>query len=79
MASIPGLDVEIMEIVPQVDSKITKKPLKDCNFPRYAISGAIRRGDSALIPSGDTQIKEGDRVVVIALPRAIAEVEKLFK
>ena len=79
MASIPGLDVEIIEIVPQAGSKITKKPLKDCHFPRYAISGAIRRGDSALIPTGNTQVKEGDRVVVIALPQAISEVEKLFK
>jgi len=79
MASIPGLDAEILEIVPLSNSKITKKPLKNCHFPHYAIAGAIRRGDSALIPSGNTQIQEGDRVVVISLPRAIAEVEKLFK
>jgi trk system potassium uptake protein TrkA len=79
MASIPGLDAEIMEIVPKADSKITRKPLKDCHFPRYAIAGAIRRGDSALIPTGNTQVQEGDRVVVISLPKAIAEVEKLFK
>jgi trk system potassium uptake protein TrkA len=79
MASIPGLDAEIMEFVPQVHSKITKKPLKNCHFPRYAIAGAIRRGDSALIPTGDTQIQEGDRVVVISLPKVIAEVENLFK
>ena len=79
MASIPGLDAEIMEIVPQADSKITKKPLKDCHFPRYAIAGAIRRDDSVLIPTGNIQIEEGDRVVVISLPRAISEVEKLFK
>jgi len=79
MASIPGLDAEIMEIVTQANSKITKKPLKDCHFPRYAIAGAIRRGDSALIPTGHTQVQEGDRVVVISLPKAIAEVEKLFR
>jgi trk system potassium uptake protein TrkA len=79
MASIPGLDAEILEIVPLPNSKITKKPLKNCHFPPYAIAGAIRRGDNALIPSGDTQIQAGDRVVVITLPKAIAEVEKLFK
>jgi len=79
MASIPGLDAEIMEIVPQPNSKITKKPLKDCHFPHYAIAGAIRRDASVLIPTGDIQIEEGDRVVVISLPRAISEVEKLFK
>ncbi len=79
MASIPGLDAEIMEIVTQAGSKITKKPLMDCHFPRYAIAGAIWRGDSSLIPTGDTQIQEGDRVIVISLPKAIAEVEKLFK
>ncbi len=79
MASIPGLDAEIMEIVPQPNSKVTRKPLKDCHFPRYAIAGAIRRGDVSMIPTGDTQVQEGDHVVVISLPKAIAEVEKLFK
>ncbi|MFC2161172.1 Trk system potassium transporter TrkA [Acidobacteriota bacterium] len=79
MASIPGLDAEIMEIVPQPNSKITRKPLKNCHFPHYAIAGAIRRGDTLIIPMGDTQVQEGDHVVVISLPKAIAEVEKLFK
>ena len=79
MASIPGLDAEILELVPQPGSKITKKSLKDCHFPRYALAGAIRRGDSVLVPTGDIQIEEGDRVVVISLPKAITEVEKLFK
>jgi trk system potassium uptake protein TrkA len=79
MASIPGLDAEIIEIVPRPGSKVTKKPLKDCHFPRYAIAGSIWRGDSILIPTGDTTIQEDDRVIVISLPKAIAEVEKLFK
>jgi len=79
VASIPGLDAEIMEIVPQANSRIIKKTLKDCHFPRYAIAGAILRGDSAVIPTGDTQVLEGDRVVVISLPKAVAEVEKLFR
>ena len=79
LASIPGLDAEILEIVPQAGSKITKKPLKNCHFPRYALAGAIRRGDSVLVPTGDIQIQEGDRVVVFSLPQAITEVEKLFR
>ena len=78
LASIPGLDAEILEIVTQVNSKITRKRLKDCHFPRYALAGAIRRGDSVMVPTGDIQIEEGDRVVIIALPKAVCEVEQLF-
>ena len=47
-------------------------------LPKGAILGAVVRGDDIFIPVGTTQIQEGDRVVTIALPPAIREVEKLF-
>ena len=79
MATIPGVDADILEIVPHSGSKITRKPLKDIHFPRNAIVGAVRRENEVIIPRGDTQIKVGDRVVIFSLPRALMEVEKLFQ
>jgi trk system potassium uptake protein TrkA len=79
MASIPGVNAEIIEIIPKVGSKITKKSLKNIQFPRAAIVGAVQRGDKIMIPAGDTQIKAKDRVVVFSLPSVLAEVEKLFE
>jgi trk system potassium uptake protein TrkA len=78
IASIPGIEAEIIEIIPQENSKITRKPLKNIHFPKYAMVGAVRRQDDVIIPVGDTLIQEGDRVVIFTLPTAILEVEKLF-
>jgi len=79
VASIPGLDAEIIEIIPRKGSKITKQPLKSLNFRQSAILGAVTRNNDVIIPTGDTQVQIGDRVVVFSLTKAVAEVEKLFK
>jgi len=79
VASIPGLDAEIIEIIPCKGSKITKQPLKSLHFWPSAILGAVTRNNEVIIPSGDTQLQAGDRVVIFSLPKAVADVEKLFK
>ena len=79
IATIPGVHAEILEIIPKNHSKIVKRKLKNVTFPRSAMVGAVLRDDDVVIPSGDTQIRPGDRVVVFSLPRAVEEVEKLFK
>ncbi len=79
IASIPGIEADIIEIKAQYNSKITKKPLKNVQFPHFAIVGAVQRNKEVLIPTGDTQINSGDRVVIFTMPNALSEVEKLFK
>jgi trk system potassium uptake protein TrkA len=77
--SIPGLDAEIIEIIPQKGSKITKHQLKNLHVRPSAIFGSVTRNNKVIIPTGETQIETGDRVVIFALPKAVAEVEKMFK
>lgn len=79
VATIPGVEAEIIEIIPHSNSRIVKKPLKKIHFPRSAIVGAVHRNNTVMIPRGDTQIQPGDRVVIFALPSAISAVEQLFE
>ncbi|MBD3160869.1 MAG: Trk system potassium transporter TrkA [Candidatus Eisenbacteria bacterium] len=79
VATIPGIEAEIIEIVAGKHSVITRKKLRNTKFPRSAILGAVRRENDVIIPTGETQIRPGDRVVIFSLPRALGEVEKLFK
>ena len=79
VASIPGLNAEILEIIPRNGSKITKQPLKSLHFRSSAILGAVTRNDDVIIPTGDTQVQAGDHVIIFSLPKAVADVEKLFK
>lgn len=78
IATIPGVAAEIVEISARNHSAITKRRLRNVTFPRNAILGAVRRGDEVMIPTGDTQIRPGDSVVVFCTRNALADVNKLF-
>jgi trk system potassium uptake protein TrkA len=78
LATIPGVDAQIIEYIAK-SGKIIEKPLKNVQFPKGAIVGAVMHEDQMTVPKGDTQIRPGDRVVVFALPGALNELEKLFK
>lgn len=79
IATLPGVDAEVIEYVAQAGSKITQKPLKDIHFPKHGIVGAVLHNDKLVIPTGDTTIMDGDKVVVFTLPQALSEITKLFK
>jgi len=79
IASLPGIEAQCIEYIAKAGSKITKKKLRNIQFPQDAIVGAILHGDQVTIPKGETQVAIGDRVVVFTLPNALETVEKLFK
>ena len=74
-----GTNAEIIEFIVAPDSKITKAPLKDLDFPSEAIIGGIIRGGDSFIAVGDTHIQAYDRVAVFATPQAVREVDKWFR
>lgn len=79
MAAIEGSNSEVLEILVQESSLIVGSPLKDLKVPHGALIGAIVRGDSYEIADGDSCLKVGDRVLVFALPTAVAKVERFFE
>jgi len=79
IAGLPGINAQVIEYIASEGCKITCNPLKEINFPRHAIVGALMREQDLIIPHGNTQIAPGDKVVVFALPQAFGELEKLFK
>ena len=71
-------EAEVMELEAMKGSKVTKKPLKEIEFPNGSIIGAVMRESQMVIPDGNCQIGDGETVLVFALPEAIAKIEKLF-
>ena len=74
-----GTDAESLEYTVSPGSPITKKPLKDLNFPENAIIGGVIRGSESMIAVGDTHIEAYDRVAVFALPASVSAVDKFFR
>ncbi|RIH64817.1 Trk system potassium transporter TrkA [Mariniphaga sediminis] len=72
-------DAEVFEFIAKADAKITQKPIRDLGFPDEAKIGGIIRGENGYVANGDTQIQEGDKVVVFTLPSGIKKLEKFFK
>ncbi|MBO7604801.1 MAG: Trk system potassium transporter TrkA [Bacteroidales bacterium] len=74
-----GSNAEIIEYTVAPGSAITKKPIKDLNFPANAIIAGVVRGSDSFIAVGDTRIEDYDRVAIFALPQTIKEIDKFFK
>lgn len=58
--------VQILEVQIPSESPANGKKLWEIALPQEVIIGCILRGDSSLIPRGDTRILTGDTLVVIA-------------
>ncbi|NIQ98257.1 MAG: Trk system potassium transporter TrkA [Desulfuromonadales bacterium] len=78
VSAIEGSNAEALEIEIKKDSEILGTPLRELIFPANAIIGAIVRGESYQIPDGESTLEAGDRVVIFALPQALAKVERFF-
>ncbi len=78
VAGLPGIEAQLIEYIAKAGCRMTRKPLRDIRFPRNAIVGAILHDNHMVVPDGDTQIEQGDRTVVFALPQAFAELDYLF-
>jgi trk system potassium uptake protein TrkA len=79
LATIEGSNSEVMEIEVKAGSAIVNTPLKNLHFPRGAIIGAIVHKQGYEIPDGESSLKTGDRVLIFALPEALAKVERFFE
>jgi len=75
---VSGTDAEVLEYTAAPGSRITKKQLKDIEFPSDAIIGGVIRGGDSFIAVGSTHIEAYDRVAVFALPDAVKDVDKYF-
>ncbi len=75
---LTATDAEVLELIAQPGSKITKDSLRKLSLPKDVNIGGVIRGESAIIASGDTVIEPQDKVVLFAMPSSFAKIEKMF-
>lgn len=75
---LSGIEADALELIAREGSAVTRKPIRKLQLPDGAIIGAIMKGDKVYIANADMQIEPNDRVVVLALPKAVYKIEKLF-
>jgi len=79
IASLHGVDAEVIEFAIHKKNRLIKHPIKDLHLPEKAIIAGVIRGNKSIIPDGDFTFAIKDKVIVFTLPEAIHQVEELFK
>jgi trk system potassium uptake protein len=75
---LPESEAETLEVVVLPDTAAAGRSLEGLQLPRDALVGAIVRGEEVLVPEPETVLEVADHVILLALPRAIGEIERLF-
>ncbi|MBR5741898.1 MAG: NAD-binding protein, partial [Firmicutes bacterium] len=71
---------EFIELVAEAGmTEVVNKPLKNIDFPENVLVAGILRGNEVIIPRGNTEIRDGDHIVVFCLLSQIAKMEELFR
>lgn len=77
--NLTAADAQIVEFMAEKGSRITRCPIKSMNLPREStIAGIVRAGEGLLV-NGDTQVLQGDKVVVFCKSDVIRKLERFFK
>lgn len=74
-------EIEALRLTVPEKSNITDQPLKKVwkKLRKGALIGIINRGDSMIIPDGESYFEPGDIVIIIAYTKFIPQIQKLFK
>jgi trk system potassium uptake protein TrkA len=75
---IAGNRGEALEVEAERGGRAVGKPLRDVHFPPGSVVASVSGPEGVRLPSGDTVVAEGERVVLVALRESIADALKLF-
>ncbi len=71
-------EAEMIEAIALETSAITDKPLRKISFPKGAILILIIRDDIIIIPTGESVVKPGDKIIIFARKQAIPKIERML-
>jgi trk system potassium uptake protein TrkA len=70
--------VLICEIELDEKSPVLNKKLWEIGFPKESTASCIVRAEKIIIPQGNTELKNGDKVIVLSAPEAIEKINLLL-
>ena len=71
--------VEAIEFTVGYDFKMINKKLKEMQFKKSILIGGIVRDGKYILPTGDSTIEKGDKVIVVAPARRVSGLSEILK
>ena len=78
-AVLSTLGGELLEVLVDSGHPWAGKNIRDLHVPRGAIIAVLEREDRTVVPTGDTRLAAGDKLVIFSLPGTADEVTALLK
>ena len=76
--SIKDEQAEVIEALALESSEIVGRPIKNIGFPTGAILAGIIRGEDIIVPTGDSIVHPDDRIIILAIRKAVPKIEKIL-
>ncbi len=70
---------ELVDAVALETSPLVNKPLREAPLPEGVMIGAVYRDGEVKMPTGDTIINAGDRIVLMTMRENVKDVEQMFR
>lgn len=70
---------ELVDAVALETSPLVNKPLREAQLPEGVMIGAVYRDGEVQMPTGDTVINAGDRIVLMTMRDYVKDVEQMFR
>jgi trk/ktr system potassium uptake protein len=78
--TISETNMEVMEMIAGNGSKIMETPLKSLKLPPDTLVGAIiKESKKAIIPTGETVIEAGDKVIMVSMPENVPKLRTIIE
>ena len=77
--SIGNTEAEVIEAQVLSTSPLAGQIIRDISFPEGVLVGAVLKGDKVLKPHGNLRMEDGDVILLFALTKDVAEVERLLQ
>ena len=69
---------EFVEVRAEEGMPLTEKPLRELGVPGGVLIATVQRGSELMIPTGNTRIQPGDKVILLSLLSSTGSVEALL-
>ena len=77
--SVGDAEAELIEAQVLGTSPLAGKILRDINWPKEVLVGAVMKKDEIIIPKSDTVFSEGDIIILFYRTKDVEQVEKLLE